>query len=491
MISAIYHYMKKVAVLCLALHPSVVFGEIHLPDIVGTNMVLQQQAHARIWGKATPQRTLTIKADWLKQPLTAKVDTDSTWQVLLPTPVASFQKHQIQISESPSSQVTIDNVLIGEVWFASGQSNMEMPLRGFWCCPVNGANEEIATAGEWCDRVRIAFIPKTGSREPQEEVKGPWLVPSPQTAPQMSAVAWHFAKMLTRVLNCPVGVIACAWGGASVEGWTPREKLLTYPDIQLEKQLNEGWNGRWWEWYTPLIMYNGMLYPLRHYTIRGFLWYQGEANVGKHDTYAQRLANMVSIWRSDFGDTANTLPFYFAEIAPWGGYEGISGALLRESQHHAARLIPNSEIICTNDLVEPHEVSNIHPAEKREVGYRLAYMALNKTYGFTSIACESPEFQRLEVHADVVELFFTHDEYGFSPWQDIEGFEWAFDGGDFIPVKGRLNETHKSILLPLPADYKSHEVELRYCFKAFQIGSLRGERHLPVVPFRTYFTLNK
>ena len=459
-------------------------AKIVLPEIVGDNMVLQQQTDARIWGTAEAGATVSAKASWLAQAVETKADKNGQWQLLLKTPAAEKREHQIVLSENGRQQLTLSRVLIGEVWFASGQSNMEMPLEGFWNCPVNGNNEAIATAAEhpW---VRVAPIKQNGQTKPVETCPGKWQVPSPATAAHFSATGWYFAQMLQRVLDVPVGVIACAWGGSKVEGWTPEEIVKTYSDVDIEKEQREGWNGSWWHYYTPIIMYNGMLHPLRHYTIRGFLWYQGESNVGKEQTYPERLKTMADVWRREFGGTAQSLPFYLVEIAPWGGYgnEWLSAPLFRECQHRAASIIENSGIICTNDLVQPYEVNQIHPAEKREVGNRLAYLALNRTYDMKDIVCDSPEYDRMEVHGDSVEVFFRYAEQGLSPWQDIKGFELAGADGQFHEATAVLNESHKSVFVTAPG--VKAPTAVRYGFKAFLPGNLKSIRNLPVVPFRS------
>jgi len=459
-------------------------AKIVLPEIVGDNMVLQQQTDARIWGTAEAGATVSAKASWLAQAVETRSDKNGQWQLLLKTPAAEKREHQIVLSENGRQQLTLSRVLIGEVWFASGQSNMEMPLEGFWNCPVNGNNEAIATAAEhpW---VRVAPIKQNGQTKPVETCPGKWQVPSPATAAHFSATGWYFAQMLQRVLDVPVGVIACAWGGSKVEGWTPEEIVKTYSDVDIEKEQREGWNGSWWHYYTPVIMYNGMMHPLRHYTIRGFLWYQGESNVGKEQTYPERLKTMADVWRREFGGTAQSLPFYLVEIAPWGGYgnEWLSAPLFRECQHRAASIIENSGIICTNDLVQPYEVNQIHPAEKREVGNRLAYLALNRTYGMKDIVCDSPEYDRMEVHGDSIEVFFKYAEQGLSPWQDIRGFELAGADGQFHEATAVLNESHKSVFVTAPG--VKAPTAVRYGFKAFLPGNLKSIRNLPVVPFRS------
>ena len=474
--------MKWIGIVCgLLLSCNLAQAKVELPEIIGDNMVLQQQTNAHLWGKATPKATVTINVSWTGEKFTTRADKEGHWLVSVPTPAASKDEQTIVIEEN-GEQTVISRVLIGEVWFASGQSNMEMPLNGFWNCPVEGSNEVIATASE--NRyVRIAPIPQNGQTKPVEEVKGKWEVPSPATAPRMSATSYFFATMLQRALDIPVGVIACAWGGSRVEGWLPESIVSKYEDVNVKQEQEKGWNGQWWHYHTPCIMYNGMLHPLRHYTVRGFLWYQGESNVGKHDTYPQRLKTMVDLWRSEFGGTAADMPFYEVEIAPWGGNDDWSGPRFRECQHEAARIIENAGCICINDLVYPYERWQIHPAQKREVGNRLAYMALNRTYGFKSIACDSPEFDHMQVKDGEIEVFFRYADDGLSPWQDIEGFEIAGDDDQYKPAKARLNESNKSIVVSSPEVPQPKNV--RYCYRAFQIGNLKNHRGLPAVPFRT------
>ena len=474
--------MKWIGIVCgLLLSCNLAQAKIELPEIIGDNMVLQQQTNAHLWGKAMPKATVTISVSWSGEKFTTRADKEGHWLVSVPTPAASKDEQTIVIEEN-GEQTVISRVLIGEVWFASGQSNMEMPLNGFWNCPVEGSNEVIATASE--NRfVRIAPIPQNGQTKPVEEVKGKWEVPSPATAPRMSATSYFFATMLQRALDIPVGVIACAWGGSRVEGWLPESIVSKYEDVNVKQEQEKGWNGQWWHYHTPCIMYNGMLHPLRHYTVRGFLWYQGESNVGKHDTYPQRLKTMVDLWRSEFGGTAADMPFYEVEIAPWGGNDDWSGPRFRECQHEAARIIENAGCICINDLVYPYERWQIHPAQKREVGNRLAYMALNRTYGFKSIACDSPEFDHMQVKDGEIEVFFRYADDGLSPWQDIEGFEIAGDDDQYKPAKARLNESNKSIVVSSPEVPQPKNV--RYCYRAFQIGNLKNHRGLPAVPFRT------
>ena len=327
-------------------------------------------------------------------------------------------------------------------------------------------------------------IPKTGAETPQETVEGRWQVSGPETAGTFTAVGWHFAKMLNSVLNVPVGLVSCNWGGSAVESWLPKEEVYSYPENTLPsgQYAPKRDAGGWYHHHSPIIMYNGMLYPIRNYTLKGFLWYQGETNAGFPQYYAQRLATMVKVWRNLWGQ--GELPFYEVELAPfvYGG-DGTSGARIREAQRKAVELIPNSGIVSTNDLVYPYEYDEIHPRRKKEVGERLSYLALNRTYGMGYLPFEGPRFKSYEIRGGEIEVAFHNGERGFSPWHDIVGFEIAGEDKVFHPAEIRRGTQLNTVIVKsgkVPAP-----VAVRYCFRDFQIGNFTGQRCLPVIPFRT------
>ncbi|MCD8312716.1 MAG: sialate O-acetylesterase [Bacteroidales bacterium] len=458
-------------------------AKVTLPDIISDNMVLQQSTSANLWGKAAPNSEVTVTVSWSDRTYGCTADSEGRWIVKVDTPAASYEPQSLTISDGEDS-VTLSNILIGEVWFCSGQSNMEMPLDGFRDCPVEHSAEIIATSGKW-KGIRVATVPKTPALEPQEETPGKWKVSSPENAPEFSATGYTFAMMLNSVLDIPVGIINCSWGGASVEGWSPRELLDTYPDIDVDATFKDfeipeyGWQ---WSYTFPMIMYNGMLHPLRNYTIKGFLWYQGCANVGAHETYPDRLNNMVTWWRNLWQE--GDIPFYIVEIAPWNyGGDGLQGARFRECQMKASQLITNSGIVCTNDLVYPYEADQIHPCRKQEVGNRLAYLALNKTYGYDNLTCQGPQYKDMTIENGRAIITFYNDEQGFSPWHDAAGFEIAGEDRVFRPAHAEVINWEQKVVVW--SDEVPDPVAVRYCFKDFQIGGLTGGRNLPAFPFRT------
>lgn len=462
------------AILCI----SAMQGKVVLPHILGDNMVLQQNTEATLWGKARPSSKITVTASWSNTPVFARSDRDGRWEAKVTTPAAGFTSHTITVSDGTGEDAVIKDILSGEVWLCSGQSNMEMPFDGYWNCPVEGAAEAIASAGMYTG-IRFATIPKKGSYEPEDDVDTRWLKSTPGNVQWFSAVAFHFAKMLNMVLDVPVGIISCAWGGSKAEGWMPENAVKGYNDPWLDEQFgkNDIYN-----WQSPVIMYNGMLHPMRKYTIKGFLWYQGESNVGREMSYRERLPEMVGIWREMWGNDA--LPFYLAELAPYiYGGDGTAGARFREVQHTISKTLEHSGMVCTNDLVYPYEEDQIHPCRKEEIGNRFAYLALNRTYGIDGIRCDGPEYKSMAIDGDTVEVFFDNAESGLSPWHGITGFELAGSDRVFHPAEATVNTDHKSVIVH--SDAVAEPVAVRYCFRDFQIGNLTGRRNAPAVPFRS------
>lgn len=470
--------MKRKAFALILLFCAVSLGaKVKLPTLMGDNMILQQQTEVKLWGAATPKAEVRVTPSWSGKTTTCRADKDGNWLLTVATPKAGYTPYEITFDDG--EKTTVKNVLIGEVWLASGQSNMEMPLRGFGGCNImNGAEDIIAAAEN--KGVRMFTVPKVQTYEPQSECPGSWNVSSIETTPNFSATAYHFATSVSRALQIPVGIINSSYGGATVEGWISRELLETYPDVTLNPDSIEKRHPM----HRPMLMYNAMLKPLQNYTIKGIIWYQGESNVGRHDTYAQRLADMVQLWRKGWG--LGELPFYFVEIAPYayGDEQGIASAYLREAQFRAQSLIPNSGMISTNDLVEPYERYNIHPRNKTTVGRRLSYLALNLTYGLKQIHCFSPQYKALEIEGNKALVSFDHLEMGICRNYDLRGFEVAGEDRVFHPADNVMVRWQTNHLI-ITSEKVPAPVAVRYCFRDFQSGTMIGGNDLPLVPFRT------
>lgn len=456
-------------------------AEVVLPEILSDDMVLQQQTEVCLWGKAMPNGKVTVAPSWTKTRYSATCGDDGKWEIKVATPAASYTPYTITVSDK-ESKVVVKDVLVGEVWYCSGQSNMEMPIRG-WSCPTEECNHTIATAGQY-KGLRVAMISKHAATEPREDVSAKWQRSTMDNAWAFSATAYFFARMLTEALDVPVGVIVASWGGSKVEGWLPNDIVESYGEWDLDREFEQAATVQQdWQWnnHTPCIMYNAMYYPLRKYTVKGFLWYQGESNVGHHEVYAERFATMANIWRENQGGEQK--PVFLVEIAPWQYGDEISGALLRESQEHIPQILPNSGVVCTNDLVYPEEQYQIHPRMKRPVGERLAYWALNKAYGHSTVACQGPTYRSMEIKGNEIELCFDNAGDGVSSLGEAEGFEVAGEDKVFHPAKVRFSwDQYRAYVsseeVPAP-------VAVRYCFRNFQIGNVFGMSGLPLVPFRT------
>lgn len=496
--------MKKLFFLLLSLLTSIAADALELPDIVGSNMVLQQQTNAKLWGWAQPNTVVEVRVSWNKQKQFVTAGADGRWDIKVPTPKASYEPQSITIIGDKEKKV-LENILIGEVWFCSGQSNMEMPLGGFWNCPVEGANEAIATSGKYKKSIRMVTIEHKGAEEPQKKAFGEWKVCEPENAGNFSACGYFFARTLTDLIDVPVGIINCSWGGSCVEGWLPKEILLTYPD-GLTPFDNE-------DYHKKMVMYNGLLAPLAGYTIKGFLWNQGESNVGRENEYLDRFTTMTNLWRKMWDQPGDPLPMYTVELPPYdyGDVNGDWGAKFREVQHAIAKTLPNSGCVCTSDLIYDYEPAQVHGTKKQEIGQRLAYMAATRDYGVKGIVAEAPEFDFMKVvEADnndaqviagtavaknenekgkVVCLYFKNCKDGFDRLSNIEGFEAAGADGKFYPAvvwaasdwRSEPQGCFLKLVCPEVADVKN----VRYCFKNFIPGKLHGMRGLPVVPFRT------
>ena len=461
-------------------------AKVTLPYVMGNNMILQQQTEARLWGKTTAKE-VKVTTSWDNEVYTAKASKNGDFIVKVKTPKASYTP--LSITFDDGDRLTLSNILSGEVWVCAGQSNMEMPVKGFGNCPVEGYNDAVVTANEY-KGVHYVKIPSVMRVEPQwNSEPTEWKEVSPQTVGEASATGYFFAQVLNKTLDVPIGLIMANKGGTRVESWLTKENLKKYTKEPTDSAGIVAFKPEW-DYHRAMLWGNGTFNPILNYTIRGIIYYQGCSNVGDPgDQYSERMKILVDQWRGQFG--LGEIPFYFVEIAPYH-YDNVNadnGARLREQQYKAAQIIPNSGLVCTNDLVYPYEPAQIHPAQKKPVGQRLAYLALNKTYGLTAVGCMSPSFKDMRVTGDIVDIHLANDLGAISRFEDIQGFELAGEDRVFHPAKaehfwqpggGYWDET---IRLSSPEVKKP--VAIRYCFKNFQIGNLKNAAGLPLFPFRT------
>ena len=464
------------AFFCMAAEAKIVLGGLFTDGVV-----LQQNTKVAIWGTASPGAQVSVSPSWNGTAYKCKADADGKWKVFIDTPAGSYKTHSLSVKGDGTS-LKINDVLAGEVWMASGQSNMEMPMRGFFNCPVENAIDFISAPAA-VNKIRMFNVPKAQSYEPVEDIQGQWCGASSSTVPEMSATAYFFALELNQVLDVPVGIISAAYGGARVESWLPKDILETYPDEDLSREAIEAMQ----DYVRPYLAYNAMFTPVKGYTVKGFIWYQGCSNVGKHEQFPERMSTLIDHWREQWGDTDAKLPFYMVEIAPYR-YKPAgpisNAALLRKAQHKVAATVPNCGIVVTNDLVESYEMDNIHPAKKQEVGQRLAYLALNRDYGHSRIACYSPTALECIAMKDSNEVgvVLSHCDNGLSRWMEIEGLEVAGSEGVFYPVTYAYFEW-ESRVLRIRSEFVYDPCEVRYGWGDFKPGNLKNAEGLPVAPF--------
>lgn len=461
-------------------------AKVRLPHILSDNMVLQQQSDARLWGWAKAGKTVKVSVSWSDVVYTAKADKNGRWLVKVKTPKAGYTP--LTITFDDGDQVTLKNILSGEVWVCGGQSNMEMPVKGFGHCPVEGYNDEVINARQYRG-IHYVKIPSIMRMTPQEDAQCEWKEVSPETVGDASATGYFFAQVVNRALDVPVGLIMANKGGSRVESWLTKENLEKYTQEPTDSMGIVNFKPQW-DYHRAMLWGNGTFHPILNYTVKGILYYQGCSNVGDPgNQYSERMKLLVDQWRTQFA--LGEIPFYFVEIAPYwyDNEEADWGARLREQQYRASKIIPNSGLVSTNDLAYPYEKKQIHPCQKRQVGQRLAYLALNKTYGMWAVGAVSPSFKDMKIEGDSVFVHLNDLFGGVSRVEDIEGFEVAGEDRVFHPATGKYfvrkadGQRDESILLQ--SKEVKNPVAVRYCFRNFQVGNLKNAAGLPLFPFRT------
>jgi sialate O-acetylesterase len=440
------------------------FANVRLPAIIGSHMVLQQQTTIKIWGWADPGEKIIVRTNWDTATFTAIGASTAKWSVSLKTPAAGGP---YTITIKANNTVIIEDVLIGEVWDCSGQSNMEMHF--------NWGIKEYTTDAENATNKQIRFfqIPKLTANQPQDDTKGSWVVCNPNDMKNFSLAGYFFGLRLQQVLNLPVGLINASWGGTPAEVWTPKEaidKNIVLSEAAAKLKSSDRWP------ILPGLTYNAMINPITDYAIAGVIWYQGEGNVGAFATYQSLFTTMIGSWRQAWH---KELPFYFVQIAPFSGYSGISGALLREAQTKTLSL-PNTGMVVIHDLVG--DVKDIHPRNKKDVGVRLANYALAATYGKTVAPFKSPMYKSMVIEKDKVIINFANAENGLtSRGAALTDFYIAGEDKIFMPAVAVIKEntvivSNKNVKNPMA---------VRFGFTNSAMPNLFSKEGLPVNIFRT------
>lgn len=457
-------------------------AKIQLPSVLSNNMVLQQRTEVKLWGTANSKAEVSIVTSWNDKHYNTLADASGNWEIKVNTPSAGGP-YEITIADE--EELVLKNILFGEVWFCSGQSNMEMPMRGFDRQPVSGSNTIIAKAKAQIPIRMFTTDSKDGewvrqyNKQPQADCQGTWLENTPQNVANISAVAYFFATYIQEVLDVPVGIIVSSWGGSKVEAWMSREAIEPFREIDLSILDNNAEIKK--AQHTPCLLYNSKIAPFTKFTIKGFLWYQGESNRNNPDTYARLMPAFVNDLRAkwNIGD----FPFYFVEIAPFNyeGANGTSAARLREVQLQNMKDIINSGMVTTLDVGSP---IFIHPQDKETVGTRLAWWALAETYGMSGFGYKPPVYKSMEIEENKIYIDFENAKRGLNPmWTELEGFEIAGDDRVFYPAKAEI-ET-KTTRLAVSCEKVPNPVAVRYAYKNYAKASIFNIYGIPAAPFRT------
>jgi len=473
---------KKLFLFCIVFLPLLAFARVELPSILGDNMVLQQQSDVKLWGKAKPNTPIAIQPTWTSSVYNITADKEGKWLVKIPTPIAGGP-YEIKISDG--EEVVLKNILIGEVWFCSGQSNIEMPMRGFEFEPIRGANDVIASANKNTPiRMYSSDFDEKGwfrqySKIPTDDCKGKWLTNTSENVARTSATAYYFARYLQQALGVPVGLVVSSWGGSTVEAWMSEETIKPFgvnlSHLYDEKDVPKPTQQQ------PCVLYNAKVAPLTNFTIKGFLWYQGESNRDKVELYSKMLPAMVADYRKcwDVGD----FPFYYVELAPhsYGNENSLMTPYFREMQLKLMDIIPNSGMACTGDIGSSEF---IHPSNKEDIGKRLAYWALAKDYGRKNIGYRTPVYKSMETEGNKVYIDFENAPGKVHPInKPLKSFEIAGADKQFYPAEAIVDLKTKRLMVW--SDKVNQPVAVRYAFRNYAEASLFDYYGLPVAAFRT------
>ncbi len=483
-----------------------VFADVKLPAVIGDHMVIQQGMHVPIWGKADPGEDVTVTAG--NDKATAKAGADGKWLVRL-TPMSAGGP--IDITVKGKNEIVLRDVLIGEVWVCSGQSNMQWTVRG----SANSA-EEIAKADY--PRIRLFYVPRVVALEPREDTNAAWTACNPQTVPEFSAVAYFFGREIHNAMNVPVGLIHSSWGGTPAESWTTRATLEAYPELRpiVEKwtktladypeavKRHEQALAAWEEaaakakgegkeapkkpngpgdpktnpWF-PGSLWNGMLAPIVPFGIQGAIWYQGESNAGRAYQYRSLFPAMIRDWRQMWGQ--GDFSFFFVQLANFTAVADKPGpsdwAELREAQTMTLSLPKTGMAV----IIDIGEANDIHPKNKQDVGLRLALAAQKVAFG-KDVVFSGPMFDYMKVEGDKVRLFFTQTGGGLVCKGDaLKGFAMAGADRNFVWADARID----GATVVVSAQGVAGPVAVRYAWANNPVCNLYNKEGLPASPFRT------
>ena len=484
-------------------------ADVKLPSIFTPHMVLQQGQNDRVWGKADPGEEVTVKiADQVK---TTKANALGKWTVTLDSlPVGG--PHTLTVLGN--NMITIGDVLVGEVWLCSGQSNMQ-----FAVSTANDGDLQSRTAKY--PRIRLISVPQVGTQDPKDDFEGTWELCTPETAASFSAVGYFFGRTLHQALDVPIGLIDDSWGGSACEAWVRRDLLAAdakyQPLMARWEQIENNVPARQAEYEKkladwkeaaakakadgkkppampqgpdaqlkgnsrPANIYNGVLKPTIGYGMRGAIWYQGESNAGRAYQYRDLFPLMIQSWRDEWG--IGKFPFYWVQLADFQAYKSepaeSNWAELREAQTMTMSKLPNTGEAVIIDL---GEAQDIHPRNKLDVANRLVRWALARDYG-VNVPYQSPTYKEMEKQGKKIVLTFDHVGAGLKPFDvaDLKGFAVAGSDRKFAWADAKVVGNNK---VEVWSDDVPDPVAVRYAWADNPVCNLYSKEGLPATPFRT------
>jgi sialate O-acetylesterase len=494
--------LSLVVAILIAYSPSRLSAQVKLPAIISDNMILQQNAQVALWGWAAPGEKVTITNNWNRKAAIVTADASGKWQTTVATTKAGGP---YKLTFTASNTIDVANILLGEVWLASGQSNMEFfvgktPNPSY--TGIHNYSEVVKDAEH--PYIRQIDVPNKVADEPQTDFKGDWKLCTAKTIDTFSAVAYFFAREINKATGFPVGIINATWGGTPAESWTKREVLQSDADflpileryqkaLEVYPQENEKYRALLAKWredtsktkgaaprgpmgpahnHSPAKLYNGMIVPVQPYTIKGFIWYQGESNADRAYQYRRLFPAMIANWRSDW--KAEKLPFYFVQISP----HRSQNPEIRDAQLHVYRTIPNTGMAVTTDNGDSLD---IHPRNKELVGKRLSLWALRNEYGKKAVIPSGPLYHAMKSEGQKIRLRFDFDKGLVAKGGDLREFTIAGEDQNFVPAQAKIEG---NTVVVWSEEVKSPKA-VRFAWRNIPAPNLYNGAGLPASPFRT------
>jgi sialate O-acetylesterase len=437
-------------------------GNISLPEIFSDNMVLQQKSDVTIWGWAKTGEKVVLKADWLTDEINTTVDNQGKWSLTLKTPEAGGPYN---ITLKGYNEVTLKNILIGEVWLCSGQSNMEWSA----AMGINNAEEEIKNANY--PDIRFFSVYHATSKFPQDHCTGEWTACTSESMRNFSVLAYLYARKLHEALGVPVGVINSSWGGTPAEAWMP-EDVIQKDDLLREaasKQKPVPWGP-----VEPGRIYNSMISPLVPFRIAGVLWYQGEANTINAYAYKELLSALIQSWRTGWG---YEFPFYYAQIAPYTYGRPYEGVEVREAQRKVLS-VPNTGMVVLSDI---GDTTNIHPKNKQDAALRFANLALNRHYSKVKMEDSGPLYKDMIIDKNKAVISFDHADGLHVKGDKLNCFEIAGEDKVYYPATAKIKDNQVIV----QSDKVKIPVAVRFAWSNTATPNLFNAANLPASCFKT------